>query len=159
MEFATVPTQDEKRNTQNYGILVESEYGGKQCDFYGNIKEIWEVQYLYWHIVILFKCAWYISVDDRKMHTGFHRTSIDVSLKCYKDDPFVLATQVKQVYYLDDRKKGNNWKVVRKVNHRHIWDTPSTSKTGEDGGEEDIVVINAEAYQEETSNDINVTFD
>ena len=48
--------------------------------------------------------------------------------------------------------------MVRKVNHRHIWDTPSTSKSGEDGGEEDIV-INAEAYQEETSNDINVTFD
>ncbi|XP_060972524.1 uncharacterized protein LOC115712464 [Cannabis sativa] len=37
-------SRDEKRSTQNHGVLVEAEYEGKMCNFYGAIDEIWELK-------------------------------------------------------------------------------------------------------------------
>ena len=72
----------------------------------------------------------------------------------YKNDPFILATQAQQVFYLDDYKNGHNWKVVQKVNHRHMWDVPekgSCLEVGKEvcGGSED------DAHQENESRDLN----
>ena len=68
----------------------------------------------------------------------------------YDNDPFILAIQSQQVFYLDDYKYGPNWKVVQKVNHRHMWDVPekdSCLEVGKDvcGGSDD------EAYQDNES--------
>ena len=82
-------------------------------------------------------------------------TSINISSYWFEDDPFLLANQVNPVFYLDDIKKGENWKVVQKVNHRHIWEIPSEPEV--DDGER--VVQNREAYQEDSSNNINLTLD
>ncbi|KAM6574690.1 hypothetical protein CsatA_023017 [Cannabis sativa] len=38
-----------------------------------------------------------------------------------EDDPYILASQAKQVFYLDDLLRGKNWKIVENVNHRQIW--------------------------------------
>uniref|UniRef100_A0A803QNQ8 Uncharacterized protein n=1 Tax=Cannabis sativa TaxID=3483 RepID=A0A803QNQ8_CANSA len=35
---------------------------------------------------------------------------------------YILANQAKQVFYLDDLVRGQNWKVVQNVNHRQVWD-------------------------------------
>ncbi|KAM6596625.1 hypothetical protein CsatA_007149 [Cannabis sativa] len=82
-------------------------------------------------------------------------TSINISSYWFEDDPFLLANQVNPVFYLDDIKKGENWKVVQKVNHRQIWEIPSEPEV--DDGER--VVQNREAYQEDSSNNINLTLD
>ncbi|KAM6545671.1 hypothetical protein CsatB_026407 [Cannabis sativa] len=82
-------------------------------------------------------------------------TSINISSYWFEDDPFLLANQVNLVFYLDDIKKGENWKVVQKVNHRHIWEILSEPEV--DDGER--VVQNREAYQEDSSNNINLTLD
>ena len=50
-------SQDERRSTQNHGIRVEAEYDGEFCNFYGVIDEIWELYYLFWKKVVLFKCT------------------------------------------------------------------------------------------------------
>nr|GLL25436.1 uncharacterized protein LOC109154451 [Ipomoea trifida] len=49
-------------------------------------------------------------------------TSIKVSSFWYKNDPYVLASQAKQVFYLNDPKLGLNWRVVQQFQHRHIYD-------------------------------------
>ena len=54
-----------------------------------------------------------------------HFTSINVSHKWYPDDPYMLAYQAKQVFYIDDPKLGPNWKVIHKVQHRHLYDIPN----------------------------------
>ncbi|XP_062075514.1 uncharacterized protein LOC133779583 [Humulus lupulus] len=151
--------RDEKHLTQNYGIKVEAEYDGKICDFYGVIDEIWGVHYIYWNKVILFKCFWYnTNESENRMYTEYHFTSINTSSKWFEDEPFVIANQVSSVFYLDDLKKNKDWKVVQKVNHRHTWDIPSKPEDGE-VDDEDPTIINSEAYQEESSNDIDVNFD
>ncbi|XP_062087041.1 uncharacterized protein LOC133834076 [Humulus lupulus] len=54
-------------------------------------------------------------------------TSINVNGEWYKDEPYILATQAKQVFYLDDLLRGRDWKVVEDVNHRQIWDIKDNS--------------------------------
>ena len=49
----------------------------------------------------------------------------------YDNDPFVLAIQVQQVFYVDDYKVGSNWKVVNKIQHWHVWDVPGIDDTEE----------------------------
>ena len=41
-------------------------------------------------------------------------------------------TSQTSMYYLDDLNNRSTWKVVYKVNHRHLWDVP----TREDGVDE-----------------------
>lgn len=53
--------------------------------------------------------------------------SIYVNSEWYKDDPFILATQAKQVFYLDDLLRVRDWKLVERVNHRQIWDLKDSS--------------------------------
>ncbi|XP_062093595.1 uncharacterized protein LOC133799612 [Humulus lupulus] len=152
-------TRDERRITQNCGIRVEAEYDGNLCDFYGVINEIWEVHYIYFNRVILFKCSWYnTNESDHRIYTEYNITSINVASQWFENEPFVLANQVNSVFYLDDIKRGENWKVVQKVNHRHIWEIPSKPQ---DSNSDDVgpVTTNREAYQEEFSSDIDITFD
>ena len=46
---------------------------------------------------MLFRCAWFQVVKD---DYGF--TCIDFNKLCYLDDPFVMASQVRQVFYMED---------------------------------------------------------
>ena len=74
--------------------------------------------------MVLFQCEWYNTSTRNKIHTDQHITSIDVTGRWYKDDPFVLPSQVKQVFYVSDTCKGNNWRIVERVKHRGVWDVP-----------------------------------
>ena len=58
-----------------------------------------------------------------------------INFEWYKNDHFILATQVKQVFYLEDPSRNKNWKVVEEVNHRKIWDHPNI----DDDNEVDVV--------------------
>ena len=146
--------RDDRRTTQNSGVYVEAEYNGASSDFFGVIDEIWEVTFLYWNKVILFKCSWF-DTDIGRVKNEYNLTTIKTDSLWFENEPYVLADQVKQVYYVDDKKKGDSWKVVQKVSHRHIWESvPRT--TNEEQQEDDF---DDEAYQEELSNEIDISFD
>jgi hypothetical protein len=78
--------------------------------FYGVIKNIWELDYHSLRVPV-FNCDWVendrkgIRVDD----LGY--TLVDLNRKGHFNDPFVLATDVKQVCYVDD-PLNDNWSVV-----------------------------------------------
>lgn len=77
--------------------------------FYGVIEEIWELDYTMFRIP-LFKCSWVenksgIRVDD----LGF--TLVNLNKIGFKDDSFILASQAKQVFYIED-PVDSNWSVV-----------------------------------------------
>ena len=66
--------------------------------------------------------------------------SLNVKALRYKKDPFILASQAEQVFYMEDTKYGKDWNVVQTFSHRHLYDVPDV-ETGE---------LNAtDAYQEE----------
>ncbi|XP_060673255.1 uncharacterized protein LOC132803758 [Ziziphus jujuba] len=105
--------RDDRRVTQNCGIWVVGDHDGESCDFYGVIEDILVLDYRSKHSVVLFRCAWFdTNVKKKKMITEFQITSINVTSYWYKNDPFVLASQAKQVFYVDDYKMGQHWKVV-----------------------------------------------
>ena len=150
---------DDRCITQNSGICVSGEHDGEEVDFYGVLSNVVVLNYILGYKVILFKCSWFDTNRKKKKIKHDHNfTSIQVSSTWYKNDPFILATQAQQVFYLDDYKNGPNWKVVQKVNHRHMWDVPekgSCLEVGKEvcGGSED------DAYQENESRDLNWFFE
>ncbi|TYK05501.1 hypothetical protein E5676_scaffold83G002130 [Cucumis melo var. makuwa] len=77
--------------------------------FYGVIREIWEIDY-HQLSFILFKCDW---VDNRSGvkvdELGF--TIVDLKRIGHKSDSFILATQAKQVFYVQD-SANPKWSVV-----------------------------------------------
>ena len=150
--------RDERRTTQNCGICVEAElYDGDSCDFFGVIDEVWAVSYLYWNKVILFKCSWFDNNEKKKRtKKEYNFTSIRTDLFWFEEEPYALADQVKQVFYVDDNKNGESWKVVQKVNHRHILENTCRPLATDDGDEEDV---DNDAYQEELSNEVDISFD
>ena len=73
------------------------------CLFYGVIQEIWEINYNTFKIP-LFKCDWVenqngVRIDD----LGF--TLVKLNRIGHTSDPFILATQARQVFYDDKLKK------------------------------------------------------
>ncbi|XP_035544633.1 uncharacterized protein LOC118348016 [Juglans regia] len=83
--------------------------------------------------------------DHQGVRVGNHFTSVDSTRKSYKEEPFVLACQASQVFYLKDTSLGRNWLVVQKVTTRNVYDIPSTTV----GDEDEDHLIEDEAYQDE----------
>jgi hypothetical protein len=55
---------------------------------------------------------------------------VNTGRKWYESNPFILACQTVQVFYLDDLKLGGNWKVVQRMISRNIYDI-STVQEGD----------------------------
>ncbi|KAL6328778.1 hypothetical protein AAG906_003795 [Vitis piasezkii] len=92
------------------------------------------------------------NVDDLNDHQmGF--LCINVDNKWYEEDPYVLASQAQQIFYVNDPKLGSSWKVVQKVLHRHIFDVPEQTTTNDSENDNEDPTIE-EAYQENDSTDI-----
>ena len=114
----TVKEQDDRRTTQNSGVIV---YDGNDDDsidagdlderqeFYGVLDSVIKIHYICRRILVVFKCTWFDTDLKKKwVQRDFHFTSVNVSHRWYVDDPYVLAHQAKQVFYIDDHKLGLN---------------------------------------------------
>ena len=77
--------------------------------YYGVITEIWQLDYHMFKIPV-FKCDW---VDNNKGikvdELGF--TLVELGRNYHKTDSFILASQVKQVFYVEDQLD-SKWSVV-----------------------------------------------
>jgi hypothetical protein len=113
------------RNTQNSDIFISGDNGNSVSEYYGELKNILELRYLVQNVVYLFDCDWWDtgSATGLRMEQGF--TFVNTSRKWCEFDPFILACQASQVFYLDDHKLGGNWKVVQKWINRDIYDIPT----------------------------------
>ncbi|KAL6226165.1 hypothetical protein ACLB2K_000129 [Fragaria x ananassa] len=119
VDFST-KDQDNKRTVQNSGVHLvadamqvasakDNNPKTRDMDFYGVIREIWEVDY-YKFRVPLFKCDWVESNKGIKVdELGF--TLVKLNRLGHSNDPFVLATHVKQVFYIED-PLDTDWSVV-----------------------------------------------
>jgi hypothetical protein len=135
-------TVDRERNrrTQNSGVMVEGSHNGEDIDFFGQLKEVIQLQYNSdansQRTVVLFKCDWFdtCSMKSRMENDGYFK-SISHGSCWYKGDAFILATQATKVFYLDDNKHGEPWKVVQKFSHRLLWNVnEEENDDGQEGG-------------------------
>jgi hypothetical protein len=132
-------SQDEASTMQNSGVCVDSEatYFASSKDknpilgtmqYYGVIQEILVLDYMDFEIP-LFRCKW---VDNnngvRKDDLGF--TLVNFDKVGNKNDPFILASQAKQVFYVTD-PMDKKWSVVLSC-HRRIPDEEEVEFEGLD---------------------------
>lgn len=111
--------RDAKRKTQNSGVtltaLTSSFASTKDHNpildnltYYGAISEIIELNYWGSFTTILFRCDWFHMEKDE-----YGLTRVNFKKLCYADDPFVLASQVHQVFYVKDPIE-EDWHYVMK---------------------------------------------
>jgi len=103
--------QDEKSTMQNSGVTLraKSQHFASVHDdnpyvasipYFGFIEEIWELNYVKFTICV-FKCKWVDSnTNVRTDDVGF--TLVDLKKLAYQNDPFIMAEQAKQVFYVQD---------------------------------------------------------
>ena len=143
---------DNCRVTQNNGICTEKDHGGEMHDFYSHVCKIWELEYVLCHKVILFRCECYnIGSNGRRrtIRTNTHCTSIDVTSQWYENNPFILPSQARQVFYLQNTKLDESQKIVQSIQHRGEFDVSEV-----EGGESNDNIKDCDAFQQEAIIDI-----
>ncbi|XP_068503686.1 uncharacterized protein [Phaseolus vulgaris] len=140
-------SQDDRSTVQNSGVTLEAESMQfstakdqnsvvGSMPYYGVIVEIWEVNYTKFTVPV-FKCKWVdnktgVKVDESGM------TLVDFRKIGYHDEPFIMAHQASQVFYIQD-PTSDHWSVVLHGKKQHndpedtnndIYDKVSHSKTG-----------------------------
>ncbi|GER40116.1 methionine--tRNA ligase [Striga asiatica] len=84
--------------TSSFAITKDHNLVTEKVFYYGVIQGIIELDYWSSFSVMLFRCDWFhVENDDY----GFAR--VNFNKNCYSDDPFVLASQVHQVFYVEDQ--------------------------------------------------------
>lgn len=142
MRFHTVE-RDEYRRTQSCGVVVKSEHKGEDIDFYGLVQDILELRYC-GKCIYIFKCDWW-DVGNKKdgIKTDGGLVSVNFDKKWYTNDPFILAIQAEQVFYVNDMKNGANWRIIQRIHPRNSFDIPD---------EIEDISCNDEPYQETQTN-------
>uniref|UniRef100_A0A8R7PHE9 DUF4216 domain-containing protein n=1 Tax=Triticum urartu TaxID=4572 RepID=A0A8R7PHE9_TRIUA len=89
---------------QNSGVRFDAtEDNGQTMTYYGFIEEIWELDYGRNFKVPLFRCQWVkMTGGGVKVDQQYGMTTVDLNNLGYKDEPFVLAKDVAQVFYEKD---------------------------------------------------------
>nr|ABG66029.1 transposon protein, putative, CACTA, En/Spm sub-class [Oryza sativa Japonica Group] len=94
--------QDMKSTSQNSVVRIDAMgHDGTTSTYYGAIEDIWELDYGPLKVP-LFRCQWVrltgggVTIDDSGM------TTVDLNKVGYSDEPFVLANDVTQVFYIKD---------------------------------------------------------
>ncbi|KAK2429708.1 hypothetical protein QL285_028127 [Trifolium repens] len=109
----------EGKKTINSGVYVKGVTEGGEDDFYGVIKHIYELSYNYVdckNSVVLFYCDWFDpSTRGTKINKRYNTVDIRMDRRYKKFDPFIMAHNVRQVYYVpypstQPRKRG--WSVA-----------------------------------------------
>ncbi|XP_062147797.1 uncharacterized protein LOC133856763 [Alnus glutinosa] len=98
----------QNRTTQNSGVVVRGEHKNSIIEFYGKLRNIFELRYPGTNRVFLFECDWWDtgSMKGMKMENGF--TIVNTSR--------------------------DSWKVVQKLTNRNIYDIPAIVERDDDQG-------------------------
>jgi hypothetical protein len=142
---------DDGRSVQNSGValIAESECferGNKDNiilgnkTYYGIIKEIVELNYQHKGNVVLFKCDWVDNrVQDKWVKTDqFGVTSVNFRYlfntgEKISDEPFILASQAVQVFYVPD-PIDTEWAAVLQSKPRDFYDMDNLESEHLDNG-------------------------
>ncbi|KAH7864757.1 hypothetical protein Vadar_033456 [Vaccinium darrowii] len=129
-----VKNSEETKKTQNSGVCVPVEGGNM---YYGVVQDIVELNYFDKMRYVLFKCDW-ADVNTSRGHKideyGFVLVNFSRLIHTgeqLNDEPFILASQASQVYYVKDpRDKG--WVVAVRTKARDVFDVGNGEREEDD---------------------------
>ena len=92
------------KKTINCGVYVKGLREGGYDDFYGIIHKIYELEYNICTSpkkVLVFYCEWFDhSRDATRVNPKYNIVKLEISKRYRPFDPFILANNVRQVYYV-----------------------------------------------------------
>ena len=131
LNFRTKESETNKK-TQNSGVSVVIEGG---VTYYSILIDI--IDYLDKERHVLFKCKW-VDVQSRKRYKtdelGFPLVNFTHLIHVrdeLMDEPYVLAFEASQVFYVEDKRE-NDWYKVVKTKVRDVFDVGSGHLCGKD---------------------------
>ena len=127
-------SQGSMRSTSNSGVCIKgTNFSETESDYYGRLIEILQLEYPRLPIkrTILFKCNWFDPTVNvgMKVHKQYFLVDVNQKHKLSKDEPFILAMQAAQVYYVSYpslRKDKSDLLAVCKVKARPVIDVLAT---------------------------------
>jgi hypothetical protein len=130
---------DSRRATQNSGIYLNvntMSYASSKdkkprlgdVTYYGVLTDILEIVYSVNFKFVLFKCDW-VDTNAGMKQDDYNFTLLNFNHLLYQsnqvgDEPFILATQAKQAFYVRD-PLDPDWYVAVKVTSRDVFDNIS----------------------------------
>jgi hypothetical protein len=117
-------TKDIERETQNSGVTYEAtsmcrasaKDNAQVADlvtYYGILTDIILLDYHVFYVPV-FKCHWANKGNGVKVEDGFTLVNLHQSQVSFARDPYILASQAKQVFYSRE-DDSSNWYVVLKA--------------------------------------------
>lgn len=135
---------ESRKVTQNSGVLVQGcTFEGQERDYYGQLIKVVELEYYgEENSVFLFQCEWYDS-EKGVVIDKYGITTIDTNSRHKPYEPFVIASQVVQVFYANPvSTKAKGWSTAITTKARNTYDVAKNS--------------NEETYQEEEFHDFDL---
>ncbi|KAK7256576.1 hypothetical protein RIF29_30030 [Crotalaria pallida] len=113
--------RDARRKTQNFGVTLVSLTASfasskdenprtEPVTYYGVINDMIGLDYYGHFKFVLFKCDWFEVEEDK-----YGLTCVNFNKKMFQNDPFVLASQVHQCFYVQDPFEANKHYVMKTV--------------------------------------------
>ena len=102
---------------------MQQKINGQKTTYYGFIEEIWELDYGPNFKVPLFRCKWVkLTGGGVEVDKKYGMTTVDLNnlMKVDKnlDEPFVLANDVAQVFYVKDMSsRPKKEKICKRIHH------------------------------------------
>ena len=104
-------SQDNKTTYQNSGVRIDAYDPNNELQtYYGFIEEIWELDYGPLKVP-LFRCQW-VSLPGGVKTDKYGHTCVDLKHVGYRDEPFVLANAVSQIFFVTDPSNKQRHVVV-----------------------------------------------
>ena len=98
-----------RAESQHFASVPDDNPRVASIPYFGFVEEIWELNYVKFTVCV-FKCKW---VDNNigvwTNDVGF--TLVDLKKLAYQNDPFIMAEQAKQIFYVQD-PCDERWAVV-----------------------------------------------
>ncbi|XP_024010549.1 uncharacterized protein LOC112085889 [Eutrema salsugineum] len=126
LRFHTTSVQ---RQTQNSGVYYEATAMCRASardtsqivdlvSYYGRVVDIILLDYNVFYIP-LFRCQWAVRGNGVKVDEGFTLVNLNQSQVSFARDPFILASQAKQIFYSREDESSNWYVVMRGPSRRY----------------------------------------
>ncbi|RDY06882.1 hypothetical protein CR513_09068, partial [Mucuna pruriens] len=121
-KFHTI-VSSEGMNSINHNVYVQGTNGQLESDFYGNLSNIIQLEYIGFPIIklALFKCYWFDNTSNigTKVRNKYEIVEVRTTRRYNKAyNPFIFAQQTEQVYYTTYLEGHQGWLVVIKTKAR-----------------------------------------